>query len=90
MNIEFAGTHQYNGAHAPVQGQIHWNTTFSLGIFEWVPKVNGKECKKGKVKVRVRGLCNNAPGVFNVADRICKELDAGTYTGKKTVTVGTA
>jgi hypothetical protein len=83
-----AGSHGFDGACTPGRGKANpaW-ATFSVGIFEWVPKSNGKGLKRGKVKVRVKGpTC--CPDLVNMmAAQIAKELDAGTYTGPKTVTV---
>lgn len=64
------------------------NATFSLGVFEWVPAKSGG-VKRSAVKVRVRGLCRNADAVEAEAARVASELDNGTYSGPKRVTVGT-
>lgn len=61
--------------------------TFSVGIFEWLPKSSGKGGKKGVAKVRVSGDVSNSVNVFAMADKIKRELDSGTYQGNKNVTV---
>ncbi len=47
----------------------------------------GKGCKRGAVKVRVKGPVNDPEQVYAKARTIVGELDAGTYTGPKPVTV---
>lgn len=59
--------------------------TFSVGVFQWVLKANGKDVKKGAAKVRVKGFATDSAAVFAKADAIAKELDAGTYRGVKYV-----
>jgi hypothetical protein len=63
--------------------------TFSVGVFQWVPKMSGKGMKKSKVKVRVIGLAGQADAVYSRAREIAGQLDAGTYDGTKVVRVGT-
>lgn len=62
-----------------------WNKTFSVGVFMWKLKKNGKELKKSKSIVRVSGLLENKEKVFSVAESIAKHLDNGTWDGRKTV-----
>ena len=60
--------------------------TFSVGIFEWLPTADGKSVKRGKIKVRVIGRRGTKPGAIAfVCDEIAKKLDAGTYSGPKSV-----
>lgn len=61
--------------------------TFSVGIFQWVKKRSSKEggMKKGRATVRVRGYANNSEPVFARVKEIIQELNAGTYSGPKTV-----
>ena len=81
------GKHGYEGACAPGGGvSCSWNQeTFSVGIFEWVPRSCGKGVKRGKVKVRVSGPVDMPERVYARADAVVAELDAGTYTGPKNV-----
>lgn len=80
--------HRYSGSCAPGSGCAYGYETFSVGIFEVVPKASGKGTKRGgPVKVRVRGLVSDPQAVYDAAARILSELDAGTYVGPKTVTV---
>lgn len=76
-----AGTHGFDGACLPGPGS-HF-ATFSVGIFEWVPRANGKGVKRGPVKVRVRG--SDERKIRRRAREIAAELDAGAYRGPKNV-----
>ena len=82
--------HYFEGACAP-GGKLaplayHWDT-FSVGVFEAVLAADGKRIKKGKVKVRVKGLTRYPDAVFAKAREIADALDAGTYTGATHVSV---
>lgn len=62
--------------------------TFSVRIFQWVNKSKSKkEMKQSKCVVRVYGIPANKEKVFTMCDLICKQLDAGEWDGRKTVTV---
>lgn len=61
--------------------------TTSVGIFQWVLTSNGKRLKKTGAKVRVKGPNYKPESINRAAQKIREELDAGTYKGKKTVTV---
>ena len=61
--------------------------TFSVGIFEMVPRRGLPGTKRGKVKVRVSGSASDPDAVYGKARAIAEQLDAGTYTGPKTVRV---
>lgn len=86
-----AGLHSYAGEASPLGGGKYdaWFTqeSFSVGVFEWVPKKDGSGLKRGPVKVRVRGLVVDANAVADRAREICAALDAGTYTGPRHVRV---
>lgn len=85
-----AGKHDFEGSCAPgTDGVLKHSTqeTFSLGIFQWVPKNSGKGCKRGAVKVRVKGPFHKPTDVYAKAGEIVAALDAGTYSGPKNVTV---
>jgi hypothetical protein len=80
--------HGYSGQCAPHTGCGIGYKTFSLGIFEVVPTASGRGTKRGgAVKVRVRGLVSDPQAVYDAAQRIVEQLDAGTYSGPKNVTV---
>lgn len=56
--------------------------TFSVGIFQMVPKAGRtNQLKKTAAKVRVTGYCSHPEEVYKLADEICQQLDAGTYRG---------
>lgn len=79
------GTHAFAGSCAPgALNQLSGGQeTFSVGIFEWLPKANGKGVKKGPVKVRLRGSMSDPDEVYSAARRVCEQLDMGTYKGPK-------
>jgi hypothetical protein len=82
-----AGTHDFEGACAPGSMTFCQWDTFSVGIFEWVPKSSGRGSKRGKVKVRVKGSTSDPDSVAAKAREIVAALDAGAYIGPKTVNV---
>jgi hypothetical protein len=61
--------------------------SFSVGIFQWVLKNNGKEMKPSKAVVRVSGSPLNKEKVFECCNKIVKDLDANIWDGRKTVTI---
>lgn len=81
MNEYQVGTHGFSGACLPRYGS-HFET-FSVGVFEWVPRANGKGVKRGPVKVRVWG--KDERKIMARAREIAAELDAGAYRGPKKV-----
>jgi hypothetical protein len=84
------GRHDFSGQCAPGPTQDKGAATgrsFSVGIFEVLPRASGKGTKRGPVKVRVKGPMSDPEAVFARARLICAQLDAGTYTGPKSVTV---
>ncbi len=46
-------------------------STFSVGIFQWVPRGNGKGIKRGKVVQRVKGSTSAPDEVYAKAQMIC-------------------
>lgn len=84
-----AGRHAFDGQWAPGRRALIYSAqeTFSVGIFEWLPKSNGKGVKRGPVKVRVKGSVINPGRVTQRAEEIAAQLDAGTYAGPKNVDV---
>lgn len=79
--------HYFDGSCAPGNKDHFTNKTFSVGIFQAIPNVSGKGLKRSPAKVRVSGLCSKADMVYFTAERICRELDSGSYSGKKNVNV---
>lgn len=81
------GTHAFYGACAPLGGFRNTAETFSVGCFEWIP-ASGGGTKRGPVKVRIKGWTSHSQVVYDFAAEICKQLDAGTYDGTKTIICG--
>jgi hypothetical protein len=80
-----AGTHGFYGSCAPLNdGARSRYTTFSVSVFEWLPKHRGG-VKKGTAKVRVQGLTANPQPCYDLAAKIAAELDAGTYSGPRRI-----
>lgn len=61
--------------------------TFSVGCFPLIHQTNPIRGKRGKVVVRVAGKIRQAERVYERAREICRELDAGCYSGPKNVDV---
>jgi len=79
------GKHGYSGQCAPGGYGTCPYHTFSVGIFEWILKSDGKGLKKTSAKVRVKGPVSREVEVYIKAKQICTELDAGIYSGPKNV-----
>ena len=82
------GKHDFDGQCRP-KIKYHFDSlrTFSVGCFEILQRKDGRGTKRSGVKVRVRGYVSNPEAVYARAREICAQLDAGTYSGPKTVTV---
>lgn len=48
--------------------------TFSVGIFQWIPKASRKGCKRSNT-IRVQGYTAEPQRVFDKADQLCKRLN---------------
>jgi hypothetical protein len=83
-DVQFVGKHDYDKEGAIIAG---WNKTFSVGVFKWELKNNGKSMKKGKIIVRVSGLVSNKEKVFDFAENVVKDLDSNLWDGRKSVVV---
>lgn len=84
-DIQFTGKHDYDKDNSLAGSG--WNKTFSVGIFKWELKNNGKEMKKGKAIVRVSGPCVKADEVFKMAERVVLSLNNNVWDGRKTVII---
>lgn len=83
-NNPIVGKHGWSGSCAP--GASHYRfDTFSVGVFEWLPSRKG--CKRGKVKVRVKGSTADPERVYEMARRVVVQLDAGEHISAKTLSV---
>lgn len=49
---------------------------FSLGCFQWIPTVDGKRVKRGKVVKRFRGRVDNPAPVYDAARAWCEARNA--------------
>ncbi len=83
------GTHGFTaGACAPTRPHDYSYRTFSVGIFQWVMKnLALGTVRKGSALVRVSGPTSNPEAVYAKARAIVAELDAGTYSGPKRVSL---
>lgn len=77
--------HDYSGSFIPIDGhgRICSQETFSVGIFQWVPKSSGEGLKKTAVKYRVRGYVAQDKAVYKRAEEICSRMDNGTWVYNK-------
>ena len=86
-DIQFVGKHDYDKESAEKMASIRSINSFSVGIFQWVLKNNGKEMKPSKAVVRVYGGTFNKEKVFECCNKIVKDLDANICDGRKTVSI---
>ena len=84
-DIQFVGKHDYDKENS--LSDLGWNKTFSVGIFKWELKSNGKSMKKGKTAVRIYGVVENKEKVFDFAENAIKDLDSDMWDGRKSVLV---
>jgi hypothetical protein len=85
-DIQFVGKHDYDRAGAEKYAK-HGFDSFSVNVFQWLMKTNGKEMKKSLCIVRVHGRPCDKDRVFQVCESIVKDLDLGTWDGRKSVKV---
>ena len=64
----------YDGSYDPAKNQFH-SDTFSVGIFQWIPKEASEGLKKGKAVYRVKGFTGNPDEVYYKAEQICSALN---------------
>ena len=85
--MDVAFKHGFDGSCKPGGGQWFNNQTFSVGIFQWLPKSVGKGLKRSAVKYRVKGHCDVAEKVYSRASEICIQLDSGQTLTKKSESI---
>lgn len=85
-DIQFVGKHDYDEESA-ARFASYGTETFSINIFKWELKSNGKEMKRGKCVVRVKGKSSEKQKVISHAEFIVLELDNNDWDGRKTVSV---
>ena len=85
-DIQFVGKHDYDKERA--EKFASWEGgSFSVNIFQWELKNSGKEMKKSKCVVRVSGRNVDKEKVFELCDKIVKDLDNNMWDGRKTVSI---
>ena len=79
--------HDFSGSYAPCNGAVRSSNTFSVGIFQWIPKASGKDLKKSAVKFRIKGNVSEADKIYKKAKEICKMIDErGVMPATKSMT----
>jgi hypothetical protein len=65
----------YDGACKP-DGTRGWHgmESFSVGVFQWLPKASGKGVKRGKVVKRISGSVNDPAAVYRRAEAFIAEM----------------
>lgn len=84
--IQFAGKHDFD-AEAAKKYAVYGNKTFSVNIFKWGLKANGKSMKPLKCVVRVHGNPDNFDAVIKRCEEIVVLLDNNEWHGAKSETV---
>ncbi len=85
-DIQFVGKYDYNKEEA--LKYAGWGgKSFSVNIFPWVLKSDGKSMKAGKGAVRVSGSPLIKEKVFEYCENIVKDLDSDMWDGRKNVIV---
>lgn len=62
-------------------------STFSVRVFQWITKRNGKDLKKSKAVYRIRGRVEDAFKVHRRAEEICDKLEDGWEPTMKSETL---
>jgi hypothetical protein len=57
-------------------------TTFSVGVYQWLPKTSGKGLKKSKT-IRVKGYVAEPDRVYEKARQLCRKLNAERISSEK-------
>lgn len=83
-NMPMVGRHGWVGKVDPCLKASVFDS-FSVGVFEWLPKVSGRGLKRSKVKVRVVGPVLFPERVYEKAYEVMSLLDVGRYYGPKRV-----
>lgn len=85
-DIQFAGKFDYDKDEA-LKYAAWKGKSFSVNIFKWVLKADGKSMKKDKGVVRVSGSPNIASKVLQVCENTVILLDKGEWDGRKNVSI---
>jgi len=73
----------YYGDCDPAHRKPHGYETFSVGVFQWLPKSSGKGLKKGNVQSRVSGSVNSPQEVYDKAIANIQKMESVQLTLKK-------
>ena len=85
MNRKQPYRHDFSGHCAPKARFLASHGTFnsfSVGVFQWIPKTKGG-LKKSPVKYRIRGFVGNPEPVYARAREVCRMFDAGECPSTK-------
>ena len=85
-DVQFIGKHDFDALSARRYARF-CEKSFSVNIFKWGLKNNGKEMKPLKCVVRVYGSPDNIENVFKFCENVVKDLDSGIWDGRKSVVV---
>lgn len=86
-DTQFVGKHDFDADYARRQAKATGWESFSFGIFKWGMKSNGKEMKPTAAVVRVKASPKDVEAAISRAEQIVSQLDAGSYSGAKTVVI---
>ena len=68
----------YSGHYSPGTYKGFQPLTFSLGIFQWIPRASdNSKLKRSAVAIRVVGYTSNPEPATKKAEEICEQLNAG-------------
>lgn len=80
-----AGTWDYYGSSDPAHTRTGFVRTefvsFSLGVFQWVPKYDVRKTKRGPIQGRVSGLVEAAETVYEAARKKIADLQQDQKNG---------
>jgi hypothetical protein len=66
---------EWDGSCAPDRTQIFTHKTFSVGVFQWIPKSGKKRLKRSPVKCRIKGLSHDTEQVYEQVWAKCAKLN---------------
>lgn len=90
-----AGRWDFDGDCAPATDGdrlVAWYTSFSVGVFQWLTKADGKGLKRSPAACRVKGWVSRPDQAYAVAREVVRRLEAGELlptTAPKHLTEGT-
>ena len=86
MDRKQVNRHDWSGNCMPGKDFVSCST-FSVGVFKWVPMASCAGLKKSRVVHRVYGRTANPEAVYAKAGEICDLLDIGYEMHTKQTTV---